>query len=292
MKNYNFSIIIPHKNTPKLLQRCIDSIPDRDDIQVIIVDDDSDSRIVDFNNFPGKDRVNTEIYLTKEGKGAGYARNIGLQHANGKWILFADADDFYSEHLRKILNDIVSKQYDYDIFYYMVDSCDSKTLEPANRNTLINRHISNYLMKSVDIRFKIFDVWNKVFRYDFLIENNIFFEEVVSGNDILFSTKADFYAKNIKVCGDIIYVITISSNSLSYTLSKEVIHSRIKERAKRNMFLHKKGMDDKKNDCFGLLKKAYDINLFFLINETLYYYNIVSYKQFIFDLFSYLKSKV
>ena len=39
---YNYSFIIPHKNCPDLLQRCVDSIPERDDVQVIVVDDNSD----------------------------------------------------------------------------------------------------------------------------------------------------------------------------------------------------------------------------------------------------------
>ena len=38
----NYSFIIPHKNCPDLLQRCVDSIPERDDVQVIVVDDNSD----------------------------------------------------------------------------------------------------------------------------------------------------------------------------------------------------------------------------------------------------------
>ena len=82
-----YSIIIPHKNIPQLLQRCLDSIPFRGDVQVIVVDDNSDSSIVNFENFPGIKRPNIEVYLTKEGRGAGYARNVGLQHVKGKWIL-------------------------------------------------------------------------------------------------------------------------------------------------------------------------------------------------------------
>ena len=49
----NYSFIIPHRNVPHLLQRCIDSIPKRDDIQIIIVDDNSDPKIVNFECFPG-----------------------------------------------------------------------------------------------------------------------------------------------------------------------------------------------------------------------------------------------
>ena len=36
-----YSIIIPHKDIPCLLQRCLDSIPPRDDVQIIVADDDS-----------------------------------------------------------------------------------------------------------------------------------------------------------------------------------------------------------------------------------------------------------
>ena len=48
----NYTVIIPHKNIPELLQRCLDSIPERDDIQVIVVDDNSDESRVSFDHFP------------------------------------------------------------------------------------------------------------------------------------------------------------------------------------------------------------------------------------------------
>lgn len=80
----HYSIIIPHKDIPKLLQRCLDSIPQRDDLEIIIVDDNSDPDIVDFDKFPGKDRLNTIIVFDKTGKGAGRARNVGIKNAKGK----------------------------------------------------------------------------------------------------------------------------------------------------------------------------------------------------------------
>ena len=52
MNEINFSIIIPHKNSADLLQYCLDSIPNRDDVQVIVVDDNSDADKVDFDHFP------------------------------------------------------------------------------------------------------------------------------------------------------------------------------------------------------------------------------------------------
>ena len=92
-KMFNYSIIIPHKNIPSLLRRCLDSIPERDDLEIIVVDDNSkEDTIRDLQTIH---RNNLQIIYTKEGKGAGYARNVGISKAQGKWILFADADDFF-----------------------------------------------------------------------------------------------------------------------------------------------------------------------------------------------------
>lgn len=87
----NYTIIIPHKNTPDLLAYCLSTIPMQDDVQVIVVDDNSYPQKVDFGNFPQWGGRNYEYYLTKEGKGAGYARNVGLERAKGKWVLFVNA---------------------------------------------------------------------------------------------------------------------------------------------------------------------------------------------------------
>jgi glycosyltransferase involved in cell wall biosynthesis len=122
--NYNFSIIIPHKNIPKLLQRCLDSIPQRDDLEVIVVDDNSDPQIVDFENFPGKKRKDTTIIFDKSGKGAGRARNVGIERAQGKWLLFADADDLYKPGFMDVLDEY--KDDDIELLFYNVDSVDGR----------------------------------------------------------------------------------------------------------------------------------------------------------------------
>ena len=82
------TIIIPHKDTPTLLRRCIASIPNRKDIQTIVVDDHTENvkavREVQ-EMFPAV----TFIYKDKQ-VGAGFSRNTGLDKAEGEWIIFAD----------------------------------------------------------------------------------------------------------------------------------------------------------------------------------------------------------
>ena len=62
MNRFKYSIIIPHKNTPALLVRCVASIPKRDDLQIVVVDDNSDPSIVDFDNFPIKNDDHTVVF--------------------------------------------------------------------------------------------------------------------------------------------------------------------------------------------------------------------------------------
>lgn len=89
------SIIIPHHEIPDLRQRCLDSIPDVPEVQIIVVDDNNSPQKVDFIKFPGLERQHTQCIFAKDGGDAGHARNVGLKHADGQWLVFADSDDFF-----------------------------------------------------------------------------------------------------------------------------------------------------------------------------------------------------
>lgn len=135
-----YSIIIPHKDIPCLLQRCLDSIPSRDDVQIIVADDDSSPDVVDFAHFPGSDRADVEILFTKEGRGAGYARNCGLARAKGRWLVFADADDFFLPGFLNVLD--TYRNTDYDLITFRAETVDSDTLAPVPSRQVHNGKIA------------------------------------------------------------------------------------------------------------------------------------------------------
>lgn len=209
------SIIIPHHNTPKLLQRCLDSIPNGGKIQVVVVDDNSDTNIVDFNHFPGKDRDDVEIVLTKEGKGAGYARNVGLQYAKGDWLLFADSDDFFTPNFYNTVSNYFESNVDMVLF--KADSVDSETLEPSNRNENINQRIDECLSGKITAKeasIAIQSPWCRLIRRDFVENNAIRFDEVMACNDAMFATKVTCLSAKVEVCPVSIYVVTYRQGSL------------------------------------------------------------------------------
>lgn len=213
-ERYNYSIIIPHKNIPKLLERCLWSIPRRKDLQIIVVDDNSDPLIVDFDNFPGLNDPAVEVYFTKEGKGAGYARNVGLSKAEGRMLLFADADDFFNYCIHDILEEY--KDCDTDIVYFKSNSVHSEYFTSADRgvnfaNELIDRFKDNpdkYLFYIIHV------VWCKLFNRTVIANNNITFSETPIANDIMFSVYSTFYAETVTVDNRALYCYTFRSGSI------------------------------------------------------------------------------
>lgn len=234
---FNYTIIIPHKNTPKYLQRCLDSIPERNDIQVIVVDDNSDN--LDTINFPGLYKKNTEVYFTKEGKGAGYARNIGLSYAKGKWLLFADADDYFNLDFLTITDEYLDS--DNVIIYFSASSIDIDKGKRSNRNKILVKSIIEYkegCTKSKDnLLFKNWMPWSKMFNHDFIKKNNLKFEEVKVGNDALFVINAGILAD--KICVDInsIYCVTYNKKSLSF--NQNLFDERFMSKIRINNYLTK-----------------------------------------------------
>lgn len=225
MSNVNtifYSIIIPHKNTPDLLQYCLDSIPVRDDVQVIVVDDNSDADKMDFDYFPQWKGCHYEYYLTKEGKGAGYARNVGLKHAEGKWVLFVDADDFLSPLVNEVFDE--EKGTDADIVFFRPKAVKLEDRITVSKradayNAILDRYCQND--DETELRCCWFSSWSRFFRLEMIRNNDIRFDEIRYSNDNLFAVKSGTQALKIVVRDKSYYCITESGNSLTSNFMKK-----------------------------------------------------------------------
>ena len=212
MKKY--SIIIPHKDIPDLLKRCLDSIPLRDDLEVIIVDDNSNPSIIDFENFPGAQRPNTHIIADKSNKGAGRARNIGISIAKGEWLMFADADDyFYTEKLNHFLDTPIPETYDVVVYgadYYYIDG--------GKREIAYSPKEGEYNLKRCDATTQLyFDYctpWCKMVRRSKIEQEKLQFEEINWGNDMMFSAQLALSIPKYAIYNSIIYCHERRPNSL------------------------------------------------------------------------------
>lgn len=245
----NYSFIIPHKNTPDLLQKCLDSIPRRDDVQIIVVDDNSDEDKVDFEHFPGLDDPMVEVYLTKEGRGAGYARNVGLDHAVGKWLVFADADDFFNPCISDALT--LYSEVEADVVFFKGNSICIPEGIPSNRANIMNKAIDTALQTNdFSALVLLSSPCRRFIRHDLVKENNIRFSEVRWSNDVVFIAKVMMSTKRYLASEMSIYCITQSARSLTSTTTFECKKVRFLEDCKGTMIYRKRFPSNKLSSWF------------------------------------------
>lgn len=232
----NYSLIIPTKDIPELLARCVASIPVRDDLEIIIVDDYSDSNKVDYTQIPELQRQDLTILRNSEPKGAGYSRNQGIRVAKGKWLVFADSDDFYTSRF----NDFLDRYKDdntTDVVYNSAQVYYEDTKEYKQLN--VSRYIDNYLQHRIYsekvLRYGMWTPWSRIVKRELVMQHNLTYEEVPTGNDMMFCLRCSQYAKTIIADPTIIYSYVISEKGsltrnymkkLSYVKARFELHQR------------------------------------------------------------------
>lgn len=246
----NYSFIIPHHNSPELLNRCIASIPQREDLEIIVVDDNSDD-----DKKPNVERNDVQIVLLnrEQSKGAGRARNVGLSLAKGKWLLFADCDDYYVEDFMKVLDKLVNSDYDviYFNFYQYLEG----------KNEPVYEKVSNYIKECAEgkldidyVKYRNNTPWNKMVKNHFVKEYHIEFEEVPIANDMFFSFQIGYFCKKYLVTNEYLYNYIVYKKSQTRRNWNEIkIKAYIDHVQKRNGFLHIVRHDEWKHGLIFLL---------------------------------------
>lgn len=235
-----YSIIIPHYDSPQLLVRCLKSIPISEEIQVIVVDDCSPDFEKYSETIPELKRPYLELYTTVTNGGGGKARNVGLKHAKGKWILFADADDYYLDGFV----DELDKYYDSDndIVYFNIISRDELGNALTTNKDIIYKLYEERGDERI-FRYNYTEPWGKLIRQSLIVDNNISFEEAIVANDYVFSVKTGYFAKKIAISNNCIYCYVVMKKSTSHgRMPREKKIARIVENVKVQQFLDSKGI--------------------------------------------------
>lgn len=285
MKNY--SIIIPHHNIPDLLNRLLKTIPQKEDLEVIVVDDNSDINKKANINSSRKD-VKVILLDPESSKGAGKARNVGIEHATGKWLIFADSDDFFEDGFYDVISHYVDAVE--DIIYFCSESVDNDTLSSVDSRT----DYANKMIKDGDLnnlRYHHYVPWSKMVRRELVIDNDIRFEEVPVCNDVIFSILIGLKAKTVLAVNEPIYVSTVRVGSLYYTSTKKRARMRLSAKLRANNILIRNNLDKYKPNLLREAKKGKQYsNLTFLHwillaikEEGLYWFlvdiwNVIKYK--------------
>ena len=202
MINTNYTFIIPHKNCPDLLKRCIDSIPEREDIQIIVVDDNSDA-----DKKPSIKREEVEIVLldAEHSKGAGRARNVGLEHAKGKWLLFADSDDYFTDYLSQVLDRFASDDNTDMVFLNTRMFNEKGETKKLNLNVLIKNYINGVEGAENELRYGFWTPWSRMVKRSIVTSYGITFDETMARNDKNFVLECSSYVKTVEAEENFVY---------------------------------------------------------------------------------------
>lgn len=166
------SIIIPVYNCERFLNQCINSVlmQTLDNIEVICIDDGSTDQSVDI--IKKKSLADNRIVLfQQENKGAGIARNIGIDKAKGKYVAFLDADDFYIDN---------------DALRLMFDACEKNGLSASAslRKCLLDGMLEDGSLFQNVVKGKILDYCDYQIDYDY--QNFIFLRKILVENSFYF----------------------------------------------------------------------------------------------------------
>jgi glycosyltransferase involved in cell wall biosynthesis len=220
-----------------------------------------------------------EVYLTKEGKGAGYARNIGMTHAKGKWLLFADADDFFTENAFEHF--FASKDSPHEIIYFKSTSCFSDTLEPANRadrfNVLVDNMVAQKHGADEAIRYKWHGPCAKMVNRRFISENDIWFDEVMLSEDVMFSAYSGYLATSVNAVNQEVYCMTIRRGSLTTRLTPDFLMTKHIVALQYNEFLRNHNLSRWQTTIvvyYLLYSIRYGINVFYKCVKLAFQYKM------------------
>lgn len=254
---YNYSIIIPYRDTFELLRIGINSIPDREDIEIIIVD--NSVHTLDNSQIPSKQKAKI-LYITSDPTmGAGCARNEGLRHVHGKWILFLDADDYFSQEAFTAFDKYLGSIY--DIIYFDADSIRLKDGLQSTRHRKIHHYIEVYsLSKKEDVlRYRFVNPIAKMMRASFVLNSGVLFDEVPASNDMMFSIRTGHAAKIITADPTKVYMITEGekNTSLTRTHSKKNQWARYQVYIRQYHFMESIGRKDLRFHLFTPTLKAF-----------------------------------
>lgn len=228
MHNPLFTIIIPVFNSEFYLKQCIDSVICQTikNIEIICVDDGStDKSLVILEEYASKDRRIKVIQQSNLGAGA--ARNRGLTLAQGKYLVFIDSDDFFDLYLLEKVSKIL-KDDDSDVLVFSANRYDDKTklVTPMpwsldlkkcpDKRCFAPKEIKNYLFNA----FQNWP-WNKIYKKEFIIKENLSFQEIKRTNDMAFVCLALACANKISVYNEyLVYYRVNTGTSLQQTNDK------------------------------------------------------------------------
>ena len=215
------SVIIPVYNSSSYLPETIDCLLKQTftNFELIFVDDGSTDNSLRILERLARYDFRVKV-LRQSHKYAGAARNLGLKHASGEYVIFLDSDDYFvPEMLEKAYSRI--KETDAEICVFRADRLDQVTkiksgMEWTCSPELCKLDSDKCFSKDTNPKhifdFTITAPWNKLFKKSFILDNNLEFQNTRSANDMAFILTALAISKKITAMDDELITYRVNNN--------------------------------------------------------------------------------
>lgn len=259
-KKINLSIIIPHYNSTELLQALIASVPEREDVEILLIDDNSTEHPKRLMDIVGARPKQIRLFYNEPGKNsAGACRNIGLEHAAGKWLLFADADDYFMPGFYE--KAAAYFESDFDLVWFIPTSWNLSENKLDRRHVRYENLVREYLenkgeREEIRLRYLQESPWSKLIRRQSVEDNAIRFETTMVANDIMFSARIGYAAGKVGVSEEVIYCVTKQKGTLTTGVNPHKLYERVEVFLRKYRFL-KERLDGKQWKTLDLLGRPY-----------------------------------
>lgn len=167
------SVIVPVYNTEKQLTKCLNSLKNLEDTEIIVINDGSkdNSEKVIYEHM--QDNMK---YYSKPNTGIADTRNFGIEHATGDYILFVDSDDYIETNLLDKLNTYMQENIEVIKFKLQRVNEEGKILEKVGGSVFEKQTGEDAFSKlySTDVLLDSPCVY--LFKREYLLENNFKFK--------------------------------------------------------------------------------------------------------------------
>lgn len=258
---YRYSVIIPVYQVRDYIEECLESVFSQlpQEVQVILIDDGSTDGSGEICEEYSKKHQNTQVFR-QANKGVAAARNIGLDIASGKYLIWVDPDDMVTSDWFRSIDTIIQREGP-DVFCF--DYYEWKNEEIIRRSygrpagKIDKELFLNDIVKDIRINSSL---WNKVIRRE-LFDSLQFDESLQCLEDYDLLHKLIMLADNIYYQPVYLYIYRIRNTGLVRTLNLEVSYQSYLTSLKRKQEIEASGRTCSMMGCL-MQAKGYCWNYF------------------------------
>ena len=221
------SVILPVFNGEKYIEKAIKSVLNQSlkDFELIIVNDGSTDKTLSIINSFDDSRITV---INQSNQGPGTSRNNALKIACGDYIMFLDADDWFSDDALKLAYSEALK-YGTDLtFFQMINYNNGKTYENDWFNlSSFDESFENRVFSPEETAGSIFDlsvgVCQKIYNHDFLKGINARFPKGIYFEDMPFFFYVYLKARRISVFKKVLYYRRKHDESITHVVDEKFL---------------------------------------------------------------------